>query len=74
MDPDYAKTFDLKIVQGRDFSKNIPTDSSQAFIVNESALPLLGYEDPIGKKLTLADREGRIIKDILKPFRLPHGV
>lgn len=67
VDPDYAKTFDLEIVQGRDFSKNIPTDSSEAFIVNESALPLLGYKDPIGKKMTLADREGWII-GVVKDF------
>ena len=67
VDPDYAKTFNLKIVQGRDFSKNIPTDSSEAFIVNESALPLLGYKDPIGKKLVLGNREGRII-GLVKDF------
>ncbi len=66
-DPDYAKTFGLKIVQGRDLSKDVPTDSSEAFLVNESALPLLGYEDPLGKRLSLAGREGKII-GVLKDF------
>jgi putative ABC transport system permease protein len=67
VDPDYAETFGLKIVQGRDFSKEFPTDASEAFIVNESALPLLGFADPLGKKLTLGRREGRII-GVVKDF------
>jgi len=65
--PDYAETFGLEIVQGRDFSKEFQTDSSEAFVVNESALPLLGFEDPLGKKLTLGRREGRII-GVVKDF------
>jgi putative ABC transport system permease protein len=67
VDPDYAETFGLKIVRGRDFSKEFPTDSTEAFVVNESALPLLGFEEPLGKKLTLAGREGRII-GVVKDF------
>jgi putative ABC transport system permease protein len=67
VDPDYAETLGLQIVKGRDFSKEFPTDSSEAFVVNESALPLLGFKDPLGKKLALAGREGRII-GVVKDF------
>jgi len=67
VDPDYAETFGLEIVQGRDFSREFPTDSSEAFVVNESALSLLGFEDPLGKRLTLAGREGLII-GVVKDF------
>jgi putative ABC transport system permease protein len=67
VDQDYAETFGLQIVKGRDFSKEFPTDSSEAFVVNESALPLLGFKDPLGKKLILAGREGRII-GVVKDF------
>jgi putative ABC transport system permease protein len=67
VDHDYAETFGLEIVRGRDFSKEFQTDSSEAFVVNESALPLLGFAEPIGKRLTLAGREGRII-GIVKDF------
>lgn len=67
VDPDYVKTFGLKIVRGRGFSKEFPTDSGEALIVNESALPLLGYEDPLGKKLVLGGRGGRII-GVVKDF------
>ncbi len=67
VDHDYSETFGLEIVRGRDFSKEFATDSSEAFVVNESALPLLGFEDPLGKRLTLAGREGRII-GVVKDF------
>jgi len=67
VDPDYTETFGLEIVRGRDFSKEFPTDSTEAFVVNESALPLLGFEEPLGKTITLAGREGRII-GVVKDF------
>jgi putative ABC transport system permease protein len=57
----------LQIVKGRDFSKEFLTDSSEAFVVNESALPLLGFDEPLGKRLTLAGQEGRII-GVVKDF------
>jgi putative ABC transport system permease protein len=67
VDPDYAETFGLKIVRGRDFSREFKTDSSEAFIVNESALPLLGFKEPLGQRLTLGGRAGRII-GVVKDF------
>jgi putative ABC transport system permease protein len=45
-DFDYVKTLDLKLIAGRDFSKDFPSDSSDAFIVSESGARLLGYQDP----------------------------
>ena len=67
VDPDYVETFDLEIVQGRDFSKTFATDVNEAFIVNASALSMLGYEDPLGKRLSLGGREGKII-GVVKDF------
>ncbi len=67
VDHDYAKTFDLKIVQGRDFSEEYPTDASEAYMVNESAVRFMGMTDPIGKRVVLAGREGKII-GVVKDF------
>ena len=50
VDEDYLKTFQMKIVRGREFSKDFSTDSS-AIIINEAGAKLLGWEDPIGKKI-----------------------
>jgi putative ABC transport system permease protein len=67
VDPDYAETFDLKIVQGRDFSEEYPTDSTEAYLVNESAVRFMGMTEPVGKRIALAGREGKII-GVVKNF------
>jgi len=67
VDHDYAETFDLEIVQGRDFSEEYPTDATEAYLVNESAVRFMGMTDPVGKRVSLAGREGRII-GVVKNF------
>lgn len=48
-DGDLVKTAGLKLVQGRDIDlKNYPTDSS-AVILNETAVRLMGFKNPIGQ-------------------------
>jgi putative ABC transport system permease protein len=48
---DYEKVFDLKLAEGRFFSRDIPTDSSAA-VINQVAIKSLGLEEPvIGKRL-----------------------
>ena len=50
IDPDFVETMGLKILEGRDFRKNTPADSS-GILVNETLVAQYGWEDPIGKKL-----------------------
>ncbi len=57
---DFTKTMDIKMLQGRDFSKDFATDSV-GYILNEEALKKIGYKDPIGKPLTFWGRKGAII-------------
>ena len=49
-DENLIPTIDMKLLQGRNFSKESGTDSS-AVIINETLLKRLGWKDPIGKKL-----------------------
>jgi len=63
---DFAKTMHLQFTQGRDFSKDFPTDSV-GYIINESALKIIGYKNPIGKPLTFWQKPGTII-GVLKDF------
>ena len=63
---DFVKTMHLQMAQGRDFSKDFATDSV-GYIINESALKIIGYKDPIGKPLTFWQKKGTII-GVLKDF------
>jgi putative ABC transport system permease protein len=47
---EYTKTLGMQLLQGRDFDRNMSTDSS-ALVINESAAKIFGYKNPIGKKL-----------------------
>jgi putative ABC transport system permease protein len=49
-DYDFLDTLKLELAQGRFFSKEYGTDSHAA-VLNEKAAKLLGWEDPIGKKI-----------------------
>ena len=50
VDYDYVKTLGMKIVQGRDFSRDFTSDSS-AIILNQAAVKAFGFSDPIGKRI-----------------------
>jgi putative ABC transport system permease protein len=45
-DHDYVKTLGLRIIAGRDFSKDMSTDVKEAFIINETAVKEWGFGTP----------------------------
>ncbi|HTX19108.1 MAG TPA: ABC transporter permease [Bacteroidota bacterium] len=62
VDEDFAETFQVKMEQGRFFSKQYPSDMSEAFVVNEEAAKEMGITDPLGRNLTTwFGRKGRIV-------------
>ncbi len=50
VDLDYIKTLGMKIVAGRDFSTDFPSDSS-AIIINQRAAMLFGFNNPVGEEI-----------------------
>ena len=63
---DYVKTMHLNMVMGRDFSRNFPTDTV-GYVINETALKMIGYKDPIGRLLVYFGHRGKII-GVVKDF------
>ncbi|WP_405207314.1 ABC transporter permease [Aquimarina sp. LLG6339-5] len=49
-DYEYIETMGMELIAGRNFSRSFGTDST-AIILNEKAVALTGFKDPIGKKL-----------------------
>ena len=45
---DYLKVYGIKLKEGRDFSKAVPTDNGKAFIINESFARELGLKETVG--------------------------
>jgi putative ABC transport system permease protein len=62
VDEDFLETFNLKMKEGRFFSKEFASDRSNAFIINQKAVSYLGLDNPIGMKVkTWFGVEGTII-------------
>jgi ABC-type antimicrobial peptide transport system permease subunit len=69
---EYGKTIGWQILQGRDFSKTFSTDSS-SIIINESALKLMAFKNPLNEIVTANGKNYNVIgvvKDMVKesPF------
>ncbi len=63
VDYDYVETFDMNIIEGRNFSRKFPSDSA-AMILNESAAKLFGFDNPVGQVIeTFAFQEGNRIDE-----------
>lgn len=51
VDHDYISTLKMNIIEGRDFSREMKTDGEEAIIINQSMVPHLGLESPVGKEI-----------------------
>jgi putative ABC transport system permease protein len=52
VDEHFIDTYKMEIVQGRNFSKDFPTDPQEAIIINEATAKKLGWQDdPLGKEI-----------------------
>jgi putative ABC transport system permease protein len=71
-DFEYVKTLGLKIIAGRDFSAQFPTDSVNSVLINATAAKKLGFtpDQAVGKwiKNTIRDDHRRRIIGVVKDF------
>jgi putative ABC transport system permease protein len=71
-DFEYVKTLGLKIIAGRDFSSAFPTDTTQAVLINKTAVAKLGWtpQQAIGKWIqnAVSDNAKRRIIGVVDDF------
>jgi len=63
---DFVRTMSLKLKEGNDFSEDFGTDST-GYLLNETAVKTIGYQNPIGRPISWGDKQGKII-GVLKDF------
>ena len=70
VDENYIPTMGIEISQGRNFSKEYPSDREESIIINEAAVRRLGWENPIGKTITplYDDNQPKKIIGVVKDF------
>lgn len=68
---DYLNTYNIQLVKGRNFSKDFPSDA-QACILNETACRAIGWDDPIGKQISIVDKKYTVV-GVVKDFH-PYSI
>ncbi|MFA9452648.1 MAG: ABC transporter permease [Candidatus Aminicenantaceae bacterium] len=71
-DYDFLDVFDLKLAQGRNFSREHVSDAKGAFLLNEAAVQAIGVDAPLGMNFNRWGNEepaGQIV-GILKDFHM----
>jgi putative ABC transport system permease protein len=67
---DFINHYDLQLVAGRSYSREFPSDSSSALVINEATARQFGYANPadiVGKKFDQWGRAGEVI-GVVKDF------
>ena len=64
---DYDRVLDLELVEGRYYSQDFPTDTSNGIILNESAVHIMNMKDPVGKWIQRGDSRYNVI-GVMKDF------
>lgn len=65
-DYDFLATTGIELKEGRDFSRDYPTDTAN-ILINEEAARRIGFENPVGQHVKMWEREGQII-GVIKDF------
>jgi putative ABC transport system permease protein len=54
VDEEFINTYQMDIEKGRNFSKTMVTDKSEAALINETAAKMFGWDEPVGKRFKFA--------------------
>ncbi|MGV3588997.1 MAG: ABC transporter permease [Adhaeribacter sp.] len=60
-DYDFLDLLNIKILEGRNFSREMATDLKGGVLVNQAMVRKMGWTDPIGKKILFADWDAKVI-------------
>jgi len=66
-DEDFLETLDIELLAGRTFTKNERIGRQNNILVNESAVKMFGWKNPIGKQLTMGNMSLTVI-GVVKNF------
>jgi putative ABC transport system permease protein len=61
VDYDYLSTLNINLVEGRDFSREFPSDVSGSILINQAAAEAFGWENALGLQLPFGFEEKKVI-------------
>ena len=61
VDYDFVKTFEMKVLSGRDFDSDTNDQAEGSALVNQALVKQMGWDDPIGQTITFDGRGTRLL-------------
>jgi putative ABC transport system permease protein len=65
IDADFIPTMEIELLKGRNFSAAMPTDKTDAVIINETLVKEMGWNDPIGRRVLMGTDNGVAAKSVI---------
>lgn len=77
IDDEFFKTLEIDMAQGRGFSPEFISDTTEAIIINEAAARKAGWRDPVGKRLSMIEVDGSMttkrVVGVVKDFHFSNA-
>ncbi|MCI0692787.1 ABC transporter permease [candidate division KSB1 bacterium] len=70
VDHDFLDVFEIALAEGRNFSRELATDSTQAFIINEKLRHAFGWESGVGQPFGRGDKPNGSVIGVMKDFHI----
>ncbi|MEJ2004718.1 MAG: ABC transporter permease, partial [Cyclobacteriaceae bacterium] len=64
----YLDMMNMELAEGRSFNEGSEADQNEMVLVNEAFVNQIGWDDPVGKKVTLGNNDERTIIGVVKDF------
>lgn len=58
---DFDKVLELRLLEGRFFDQEHPSDLQNGLVLNQAAVEALGWEQAVGKKITIGNTERTVV-------------
>jgi putative ABC transport system permease protein len=70
VDYDFVDVYGFEVVEGRNFSRDFPSEAEGAVLINEMAAKACRWDSPIGKEFKIRSWDGRTVKivGVIKDF------
>ncbi len=67
-DYNFVDLYEIELIQGRNFSKDFPSDEGEVVLINEAAAKALNWESPLGQRLKQRSGRNFEVIGLLKDF------
>ena len=68
IDESFLPMMKIPVLRGRNFSRDFPSDSSDAVLVNESFVKKAGWTDPIGQWVSFGEKEKYRVIGVIRDY------